>query len=588
MRLRARVLGVVLAGAFGASSALAQTPPPPSSAAPPATPPRTDLEAAKDLFRKGNALLQAGDNERALEFFLRSRAVVASVPNTLNAAIALDRLGRFDEALEMYERLVTELSSSLEDDDKRAVAAAMSTLRRKVGSLDVAANVEGTLVVDGRKRGTLPLTSPVRVLPGRHVVRVLKDGYAPGEGTVEVGAGATQTVDIRLQVLAAAGRLQVKESSGKTDLEVLVDGAPVGVVPWEGTLPPGRHLVSLRSDTLGTAPTPFDVVVAQTTAATLAAQPVGPPLRVEIEPATAVLAIDGVVVGRGAWQGRLPRGTHEIRGTEEGYVAQIVKVDELTHEVVRVSLAVDESHPRWRKLEPSRLRVEAFLGPALHGGLGGDPEKNCPSACGSRNLGVGVFLGARAAYVLPFGLRFEISGGYLSVSRSLKRTVPLGGDAVAVNDDITSSGPFAGLGVGYAHAIGRSFTVGGRATVGAEFARSRDALGGALARGAERVPIAFEDPGASDRNVDVFVAPEATATYAIGKAHVGVSLAAAIFLLQGPRLSHGAFTTTADGVAGCKAAGDLACTKGSSVLASERAYGPFVTLIPQIVGGYTF
>src|SRR5262245_1540489 len=59
------------------------------------------LAEAKRWFRQGNALREAGDYERALEFYQRSRALVASAPNTINAAFCLDRLGRYDEALEL-------------------------------------------------------------------------------------------------------------------------------------------------------------------------------------------------------------------------------------------------------------------------------------------------------------------------------------------------------------------------------------------------------------------------------------------------------------------------------------------------------
>src|SRR5262249_9943502 len=60
---------------------------------------------AKELFNRGLRLLDAGDLSRALEYFLRSRALSPGKGNTANAAYCLDRLGRFDEALELYEEL---------------------------------------------------------------------------------------------------------------------------------------------------------------------------------------------------------------------------------------------------------------------------------------------------------------------------------------------------------------------------------------------------------------------------------------------------------------------------------------------------
>ena len=58
------------------------------------------LKKAKLLFRKGNAMRKAGDCERALFFFRQSRQAMAGVPNIVNAALCLEELGRYDEALE--------------------------------------------------------------------------------------------------------------------------------------------------------------------------------------------------------------------------------------------------------------------------------------------------------------------------------------------------------------------------------------------------------------------------------------------------------------------------------------------------------
>src|ERR1700677_2207222 len=64
------------------------------------------LREAKALFQEGNTRRRAGDLPGALEFYLRSRAVVPSMPNTFNAAYCLLQLGRIDEALELYEEVL--------------------------------------------------------------------------------------------------------------------------------------------------------------------------------------------------------------------------------------------------------------------------------------------------------------------------------------------------------------------------------------------------------------------------------------------------------------------------------------------------
>ena len=252
---------------------------------------------------------ELGDCQRALEFYARSRALVASVPNTLNAGLCLTQLGRFDEALEAYESVVTEFRDKLTAEEQQAMGPEMAGLRKKVGAVDVSANVNGSLVIDGRSRGTLPLLSPVRVLPGSHVVRVLHEGWATFETRVDVSVGQSVPVDAILRLLANAGRVQIAESA-LAGADVFVDGALVGAVPWEGALAPGVHRFQVRKGEIGSGPTEITVIQGQTVKPPFQVGPLGPELRLLVEPPSADLWLDTVAIGSGRWQGRLPLGRH--------------------------------------------------------------------------------------------------------------------------------------------------------------------------------------------------------------------------------------------------------------------------------------
>jgi hypothetical protein len=85
-----------------------------------------------------------------------------------------------------------------------------------------------TVSVDGRVRGKLPLARPVRATSGlRTVVRVHLEGYVPFVQTVEVSASRSATVSTKMEVLARAGRLRVKEAKGREAM-VVGDGVVVG------------------------------------------------------------------------------------------------------------------------------------------------------------------------------------------------------------------------------------------------------------------------------------------------------------------------------------------------------------------------
>jgi hypothetical protein len=235
------------------------------------------LAAAKNLFRSGVALLNTGDYERALDYFLRSRAQVPSLQNTTDIAICLDALGRYDEALDMYEELLVRFSHELAADDKAKLGLVMAALRARVGSISVSANVEGRLVIDGRARGDLPQSAPLRVLGGRHVVRIFRDGYTAFEIRVDVPVGSTVRVEGRLAPLAEAGLLRV-EDPASDGFDVFIDGTRVGRVPWEGGLPPGRHVVRTQRGDRGSAPHAAEVQQGQMVLLRMSASDLGPPI----------------------------------------------------------------------------------------------------------------------------------------------------------------------------------------------------------------------------------------------------------------------------------------------------------------------
>jgi hypothetical protein len=164
------------------------------------------LKEAKDLFRKGVSLLQAGDVEAALSYFLRSRERMPSSQNTVDAAICLERLGRYDEALEMYEELVTTFRNDLDDADRATIGPAMAAVRKKLGTVMVIANVEGAVVLDGRPRTNLPLSMPIRAMPGRHLLRIVKEGFATYERWIDVTVGQETVVLAELAPLAPAAK----------------------------------------------------------------------------------------------------------------------------------------------------------------------------------------------------------------------------------------------------------------------------------------------------------------------------------------------------------------------------------------------
>jgi hypothetical protein len=198
-RLRGRVGGVIgLVMACASLPAAAQEPIAPGGSAAPNRSPSAQVKQAKRLFAEGMYFFRKEDYERALSAFLRSRAVVPSVASTRNAAISLTHLGRDDEAVEMYEALLSEFGDTLGGPEKGEILSFTMLLRQKLGNVDLAVYLDGQVFIDGRERGNLPLSKPLWVMSGSRVLRIVVPGHRPIELPVNVPEGAMVRVRVPL------------------------------------------------------------------------------------------------------------------------------------------------------------------------------------------------------------------------------------------------------------------------------------------------------------------------------------------------------------------------------------------------------
>jgi PEGA domain len=453
------------------------SPPPSSSATPPAPPPDASAPDAKSIderpalsmeakaeaaehFEKGRNLIRVNATDAALAEFLESRRLFPTRSATFNAALCLNQLQRFDEALAMYEALLREFPE-MPADIKATAQKQVIDLRALVGTVEVTGGEPGAAIsVDGRTRGDYPLIEPMRVAAGSHAVRLYKEGYEPFETRVDVVGGKTVSVPVRLRALRReeTGRLRVVERSGKA-LDVIVDGVVVGKTPqWEGALTVGPHTVILRgAGDLGTPPVLVPIRLGALAPLSLAAESLAGELQVVPTPAGAGVTIDAVPLGNGIWDGRLRTGVHTVEITAEGFLplSRQVTLTSGKHRVFAPSLERDPSSVRWRR--PSRAFVEIDAAAALVPTFGSAPAAECIAPCTvNRSTGLGGLGMLRGGYALGSGPSFGLAVGYLWAFQSvteLKATIPLVGILTPttgnVRDTLTLSGfllgGFAGI-----------------------------------------------------------------------------------------------------------------------------------------------
>ena len=433
MTPRILIVGTLLLGFFLAPMAQAQQPKPPAASG-------VSAEAkakAKEHFLAGLELFNRGVWEAALAEFLRSRALYATRSNTQNAAVALAKLNRFDEALDMFEALLEEFPDL---PDRAKVGQEVKRLRALVGSVEIRLATPGaTVVIDGRNRGKTPLAGPLRVSSGSHVVRVFLGGMAPYEVRIEVAGGEKKVVEPVLTTLTRAGRLKVTEQRGAT-AEVLVDGIVVGKTPWEGALEPGSHAVALRGEgKRGTQPVRAPVKLDETTVLNLALESLDCSLRIDPQPLSASVAIDGVEVGRGTWEGPLRCGRHRVEVAAKGFLPANKRISLTADRAVseNIELERDPASELWRAANPPRVFVEANLGALAAVSFGGDVWDGCSGSC-EKALPFGVAATVYGGYQLSSGIGVGIGVGYLAVRTNINQrdVVPL---------QVPSSSPLSGV-----------------------------------------------------------------------------------------------------------------------------------------------
>jgi hypothetical protein len=187
----------------------------------------------------------------------------------------------------------------------RDVAALTSDSGSHDGRLLVRSEPAGaTVVVDGRRQGTAPLTLD-GLADGTHRVQIQRGGQSV-EQMVTIEAATTTSL---LVPLSATGWLDLRAS---VDVQIFEDGRLLGTSDGPLVLAPGRHHLELRNELLGYRDEVEGTVVAGQIARLRPALPDGV-LQISATPWALVL-VDGEEVGETPLGDlHVPLGSHEVR-----------------------------------------------------------------------------------------------------------------------------------------------------------------------------------------------------------------------------------------------------------------------------------
>jgi tetratricopeptide (TPR) repeat protein len=194
------------------------------------------------LKRRGDAAIEAGKYQLALEEYTKALAVEPSPALHYNRGRALQGLGRNAEALAELEQF--------EQTAPQALRAAVPNLedmirlvRGQIAELRLSCSAPGAVLHVGASVLVLPLERPLRFDPGNVDIEVVATGYEPWRSRLSLGPGDRRELTPKLVLQDLRGTLVV--TSSVTGAFVRVDGKPVGTAPVELRLAPGEHSISL-------------------------------------------------------------------------------------------------------------------------------------------------------------------------------------------------------------------------------------------------------------------------------------------------------------------------------------------------------
>lgn len=182
-----------------------------------------DRARAHTEFERGVAAYTAHDYQTALDAFQEAYRLAPHASVRLNIANCYDQLGRPIEALFHFEHYLTE-ATGLTGAQRREVQASIDRLEARVGTITLAITPDGAAItIDGGDVRRAPVSEPVRVVAGDHVVDITLDGYAPEHQTVHVDGGGNVRVAIRLRRAEVVATTTVPPVETPTTTETAVE-----------------------------------------------------------------------------------------------------------------------------------------------------------------------------------------------------------------------------------------------------------------------------------------------------------------------------------------------------------------------------
>ena len=163
----------------------------------PTAAPATDTDEARQHFADGLKLYKDGDFDAALVQFERAYAIKPNYKVLYNIGQAYFQLREYVEARDNMARYLKDGAAAIDPERQAAVTKDLADLETRVAKVTLTVNVAGaTVLVDGKKVGTTPLSEPISVSEGQRTISVEAPNRGARERSIRVAGGEQQTLSL--------------------------------------------------------------------------------------------------------------------------------------------------------------------------------------------------------------------------------------------------------------------------------------------------------------------------------------------------------------------------------------------------------
>jgi tetratricopeptide (TPR) repeat protein len=163
-----------------------------------------DANEARAHFEQGVAHFEEGRYSEALAEFRDAYRIRPHPSVLVNLANCYQNLGRPVEAAQHFERYLRDARGSLDSAATAEVQRALGASRASIGTIEIYGPAGVGVHVDGNDVGTTPLSRPIEVNPGMHVVEFRGTNGRVFTDRIEVSEGGTATAEAPIDATAPA------------------------------------------------------------------------------------------------------------------------------------------------------------------------------------------------------------------------------------------------------------------------------------------------------------------------------------------------------------------------------------------------